>query len=396
MYWQKKNFYSKRNLATIVFIYSVLMVIAYNLVSYKYSGDFFMFDTTDPTTYHRYSLAMASKSFTDGINYYLTFYKYDDLGPVLIASTLYRFIESKFLLDFFYIIAGLFTALGLFRISAHFMIRKYAFICSLAYAISSYVIFYHASGRKESFMCMLIVLFFDRYYLFMKGKNFSDLIVSIFFLAGLLLFRPALILFCIISVALGLLLSLKKRRAGAILVILSFVILIALYPLFKSTYDRFLLGGDISRIQSAKEHNIPGSLRFIYIVNTLSQLVGPFTTISPDIKPRLTFLSAGMIYKILLSTLFWIGVYYIFKLQVSILYPLAFYTFLEMIGLMLVIDGMEVRKSMPHFPMIYIISFWLMDKYDLENIIKKKMTIMLMFNSSAVILFGLVFYWNLR
>lgn len=396
---KKDDYYSKQNLLSTIFIFSSLIVIVYKYTSYKYNNNFFVFSEADALTYYKISLIMASMSVMESINYYLSYYNIDDLGAVLLTSMLYRFIESILFLNFTYIITGLITAFGIYRISSCFMSLKFAFVCSLAYSTSSFVLWFHSSGLKESAMCMLIVIFFDRYYLYIRKKAFIHLVYASLFLTTLLLFRPALIFFCIGAVVLGLVLQRKKGMSGAIVIILAFASIIGLYPIFESTYDRFLMGGDFNQMLTSKESMIKGSTQFTYAVNLLAQLIGPLPTISPDTKVMLSFFSAGLIYKVLLSILFWAGVHYVFKLKAEMLYPLIFFAFFEMISLLLILEGLELRKSLPHFPMIYIIAFWFMDQYEsTENFkdIKIRRRINSLFTLSSIAVFFLILAWNIR
>ncbi len=398
MYSSKKalNYYSKWSLIFILFIFSFFLVGLYNFISYVYNNNFFVFSEVDALTYHNESLYMASQPFLEGIKYYMSFKRIDDLGAILIHSSLYRLIESNLLLNFFYILIGIITVLGIYRICTHFLSKKYAFVGSLSYGLASYVLWFHASGLKESFMVMLVVLFFDRYYLYLKKRNITHLIYASLFLIALLFFRPPLIFFCIGAVALSISLQRKKGFKEALVIILVFVSFVAFYPVFKASYDRFLMGGDLSRVLTARESMIVGSLEFTYGTNILAQLIGPLPTISPDIKVQLSFYSAGLIFKALLSIFFWFGVYYVFKYKVKLLYPLIMFSFFEMVSLILILEGLELRKSLPHFPFIYIIAFWFLDKYDLSNYFKNKKKIKFVFNLSALVIFIIILLWNLR
>ncbi len=394
-----KGFYSKNNLTVLVLLYSLVLVISYNITSYIYNNNLFVFSEADAVTYYYHSLNMASKSISDSIYYYLSYYRVDDLGAVLVSSTLYRIIESKLILNFFYIIVGLITAIGIYRISTHFMSLKYAFICAVSYSLSSFVLWFHASGLKESFMCMLIVLFFDRYYLYLQNKNILHIVYGSLFLAALLLFRPPLTFFALGAIAMGMVLQKRKGLSGAFIIILAFVAFVGLYPVFQSTYDRFLMGGDINRLLMAKQSMIIVSTRFTYATNFLAQLIGPLPTISPDTKELLSFFSPGLIYKVLLSVFFWFGVFYVFKIKKDILYPLIFFAFFEMISLLLILEGLELRKSLPHFFVIYIIAFWFLDKFDMTQAIqsvrsRQKTSTLFSFSSAIVLL--IIFIWNIR
>lgn len=398
---REERFSGNTRLPLTVFVVSFLFMALNNYTSFQYNNNFFVFSEVDAGTYHLYSLIMAQKSFGDAVNYIHSQWQFDDLGTFLIVSTLYRLIESNLVVNLFYIILGIFSAKAIFRICSNFMSRKYSFICALSYSLSSFVVWFHSSGLKESFMCFLVLMFFDRYYLYMKNRNIVHLISGALFLAALLLFRPPLIFFCIGAVGLGTILKRRKGVLGAFLVIVVFGGFIGLYPVFESTYDRFLMGGDFERLLMAKEATgmVKGSLQFTYAVNLLAQLIGPLPTISPDIKEVLSFYSPGLIYKTLLSVFFWFGVYYVFKFKGAMLYPLIFFAFLEMSSLLIILEGLELRKSLPHFAMIYIIAFWFMDQLDRKKSFFKLRTrrrTQTIFSLSAACIFFMILTWNIR
>jgi len=230
---QSENYFNSHNLISLVLINSFIVVLAYNILSYLFTSNFFVFSEADAAVYHLESLTMASKSFIESIKYFLNSWTFEDLGAALIISSLYRIIASNLFLNFFYIFCGVFTALGIFRISSIAMSKKYAFLAALTYSLSSFALWFSASGLKESFMVMLIVLFFDRYYLFISTYKSKDLIVAFAFAATLLLFRPALMFFCIGAVGVG---TLFSRGIGiniirTFLLIIISIAIISLYPL---------------------------------------------------------------------------------------------------------------------------------------------------------------------
>lgn len=396
---REERFSGNTRLPLTVFFVSFLFMALNNYTSFQYNNNFFVFSEVDAGTYHLFSSMLAQKSFGDAVNYGLSQWQFDDLGAFLIVSTCYRVVESNLAVNLFYIIIGVFSANAIFRICLNFMSRKYSFICALSYSLSSFVVWFHSSGLKESFMCMLVVLFFDRYYLYMKNRNVVHLISGALFLLALLLFRPPLIFFGIGAVGLGIILKRRKGILGVFLVIIVFVGFVGLYPVFESTYSRFLRGGDIQGLLMAKESMIIGNLQFTYAVNLLAQFIGPLPTISPDTKELLSFFSAGLIYKTLLSVFFWFGVYYVFKLKVEMLYPLIFFILFEMLSLLMILEGLELRKSLPHFALIYIVAFWFMDQFDLKkSFVKLRMRrrIQTIFSLSAVSIFIIILTWNIR
>jgi hypothetical protein len=199
----------------------------------------------------------------------------------------------------------------------------------------------------------------------------------------------------------GVVIQRGKGKKGPLLIILIFASIIVLRPVFKSTFDSFLRGGDINRVIEVKksENMVKGSVSFTYAVNLLSQLIGPLPTISSGTKAILSFYSPGLIYRVLLASLFWLGAYYVFQLKLDALYPLIFFAFLEMAALLSILEGLELRKSMPHFFVFYVIAFWFMDHYESGKktiISKNRWKIRMVFSLSSVLAFCLVLAWNIR
>lgn len=398
---REERFSGNTRLPLIVFVVSFLFMALNNYTSFQYNNNFFVFSEVDAGTYHLYSLIMAQKSFGDAVNYILSQWHFEDLGAFLIVSTLYRLIESNLIVNLLYIIIGVFSAVAIFRICLNFMSRKYSFICSLSYSLSSFVIWFHSSGLKESFMCFLVIMFFDRYYQYMKNKLVIHFVTALFFLLALFFFRPVLIFFGFGAVALGVILKKRKGLTGTFVIIVTFAGFIGFYPLFDSVYSKYTTGGDYSQLLAAREADemIKGSLQFTIVVNFLAQLVGPLPTISPSSKELLSFFSAGLMFKTLLSILFWIGVYYVFRFRSEMLYPLVFFAFFEMFSLLIVLEGLELRKSLPHFALIYIIAFWFMDQFDLKKSFVKfriRRRIQTIFSLSTGCIFIMLLVWNIR
>ena len=395
------GFYSEENLLMRVFIYSFLVVTVYNYISYSYNNNFYVFSVADAVTYYQKGSEMASMPFTKSINFFLSFRGIDDLGMPLLSSMLYKICDSILFLNLFNIIFGIISSFCIYRISSHFMRNQYAFLCSFAYSISSFVLWFHSSGLKESFMCMIIVLFYDRFYLYLKEKHIAQLAYASILLISLLLFRPAIIFFCLGSIILSFILQKRKGMKSILAVIMIFILFISLYPFLTPIYDKILRGGNYSQIIEGQESEgmVKGSLQFTFLVNLLAQLIGPLPTISPDTRTLLSFYFPGLIYKVLLSIFFWYGIFYLFKKKADLLYPLAFFAIFEMASLLLILEGLELRKSLPHFFVIYIIAFWFMDQYQSPDNFKNE-KIRWVIRSSFYLFSGVSFFlilvWNLR
>ncbi len=395
-----QSYYNRDTLKILVFFYLLIFVTLYNCVSFFYNGNFYVFSESDAVNYSNEASAMALKPIVESIVYYLNYFELEDLGIVFIISTLYRIVESNLMLNAFYIFIGVSTALSIFRLSKNFISIKYSFLCSLAYSISSFVIWFHSSGLKESFLVMLIVFFYDYYFLFAKYKKLKWLICSITCLFLILFFRPVIIIFCIASVGFTMLFS-KGKPGRKIALLLTFIILVfSISSFLTSILSRFIGGGGVEQMLAAQaaEGMIVNSIQFTYQVNILATAIGPLPTVLPNVKPLLAFFSTGLIYRVLIATAFWMGVYYSIKSKSVQLYSLLFFIFMEMVSLVFILEALELRKSLPHFPFIYIIAFWFLDNFDRKEFLSPnvKSRIKFIWNLSSVLFLVIIFYWNFR
>ena len=392
------KFYTKKYLIIEVFIYVLIFVTIQNLISYFYTDNFFMFSTEDAIGYHYRTIEILPMSLEDGISHYLSYMDFDDLGMILVLYPLYYISESNLILNCFYLFVGVITALSIFRISQNFMSRKYAFLSSLSYSLSSFVLFFHATGLKESFMVMLVTLSFDFYYRFLMNKNIINLISTLVFIGILFLFRPAISIMIIGAIGLS---SVFSKKGGLGIKIVSFFIFIFLVTISSSLIDlmdKYTTGGfDTLMYTRETQGMIIGGIPFTYAVNILSQAIGPIPNLISSEKILTMFYASGLIYRVLLAFPFWFGIIYIYKTRSYKLYPLAIFIIVEMIALTFLMDGLELRKALPHIAFVFIVAFWFLDKYDMKIIkIKGKKRFKQLFKFSIFLSILIIFYWNFR
>lgn len=400
--YKSNEYFNKQNLATIVFWYTLFFVTINKLISYYYRENFFVFSEADALTYHNAAIKMADMSFSKGIDFILndTKYGYDDLGAFIVVSTLYRVVESNLILNFFYIIIGTITARSIFRISLNFMSKKYSFFCALAYSLSSFVIFYHSSGLKESFMILLIISFYDYCYRFYKNKKIKHFLLMMLSVISLVFFRPALLVFCIASVCITIVLGIQKRAVKIVVLTIGALILVFAFSYVNSVASNYTgsEGIDVMIANQEADGMVKGSVTFTYAVNILASMIGPLPTVLPNNKQEVSFFAVGLIYRVFISLAFWLGVFYCVKYKQTLLYPFILFALIESISLVFILEGLELRKSLPHIPFIYIIAFWFMDMYDGKNvkISINKLFVKKLTNVSVVLFFLVIVYWNLR
>lgn len=388
----------KQGLRNVVYLYSFLSVATLNVLSYYFQGNYFVFSEGDALLYHAESMRMSSMSILSSIKYCLNEYSYDDLGAFLFISTIYRFIDSNLMLNLVYVFVGVVTAVAIYSISMNFMDRRYAFLASLTYSLSSYVQWFHSSGLKESIMVALVVLFYYFYYSFLREKSMWRIGFMIGLSLLLIIFRSPLMYFCIISIGVSIFLIRQQGPRGLLILVLIIAVIVYFSPIFEADYDRFLYSGDIDRVIQVKEDlgMIKGGFIFTFVVNVVSQAIGPLPSISPDNSKHLSIFSVGLIYRVLLAVPFWFGVYYAYKLKEKQLYPLILFVLFEMFSLISLLEGLELRKSLPHLANVYIIAFWFMNKVDKTDNKKIKNLYTKIFAFLFLILFGLIIYWNNR
>lgn len=395
---QPESYFTKKRIVFVIFCYSSFFMLCYNTISYFYTDNFYVFSEGDALLYHEEAEVMSRMSFFEGISYYLSRHLTEDLGIVIILSSLYKIVVSKILLSVFYLCIALITGVSMFNVSKRFMSIKFAGLCAISYCLSSYTIWFHSSGLKESLMVMLIIFFYSNYYSFIDHKRIFNLLGLIFMPLLLLLFRPVLSIFCLTSIVLGIVLRRKLTIPQGLFLFV--VICIGIYfldPLLSST-DKFLLGGTTSMLEIKEvEGLVKGSISFTYLVNILSSTFGPFPTLlSP--KVHLTFFVPGLIFKILISVAFWFGIVYVFKNNFYKAYPIILFTLMEMGSLTYILEALELRKSLPHFPLIYIIAFMFFYQYD-RNVFtsfKNYKRYRKIFNVTTFTLCVLMVYWNFR
>jgi hypothetical protein len=392
------KFYNNTRLIVEVFLYAFLFVFMENLISYFYTDNFFVFSNSDAVFYHESVIEIIDMPFIDGMKHYLKGMDFDDLGMILILYPLYYVSESNLMLNAFYIFVGILMALSLFSLSRQFMSRKYAFLASLSFSISSFMLFFHSIGLKESFMVMLVVVSFDFYYRFMIKKTILNLMIALMFIGMLMLFRPAVSAMIIGAIGLGTLLSQKGGVGIKVVSFLIFAFLIIIGDAILAEIDKYTTGG-FDTLMEAREVQgmIIGGIPFTYAVNILSQSVGPLPTVISETKVLTMLYTSGLIYRVLLAFPFWLGVIFIIKGKEAKLYPLIIFIIMEMTALTFLMDGLELRKALPHIPIVFVVAFWFLNQYDMKKIqFKNIKRFRWFFNTSLLVLTLLMFYWNFR
>jgi hypothetical protein len=391
-----------KNLRIEVGIISFLFIGLNNAISYYYNKDFFIFSNEDALTYDYLAVNInnSSESFIETMDR-LGFGKlgYDDYGQILLVSFVYKIWASNLMLNIYYLFLAIFGCRYLYLLCLNFMSNKYAYFSSLLFYTSSYMLFYNSSGLKESQMLFLIILSFYHFYVFLRTSQIKSLVFSFLFLFFLMFFRPAISFIIFASMVIG---YLKIKNINSLIVVILSVTFVSI--LFLNNYvqeqQQIYLSNDYDQIieTNKNEGMIKGGVGFTILVNSASSLIGHFPTIVPDSEPALKSMYSGaLIIKNFLSLFYLIAIYFIFKFRYWILLPVLFYPLIESASLVYLFEALELRKSLPHYPLIYILIFWCL--YILEqnktsllfNELKNKY-----FNLYLGFSTLLIVYWNLR
>lgn len=399
-YARKKtdSFYRSKHLIFLVSIYGLIGISTYNLVSFYYNDNFFSFNEIDALLYHNAAEYIADTSFQEGVGRFLKDYDFDDLGIVIVIGTLYQIAQSNLILNIFYLLISIFSAVKLFELASYFMSKMSAFICSLAFYSLSFVVWFNSSGLKESLLIFLVIYFFERYYRFALKKDVKALPIAFLAVAFMLFFRPAVGFFCVFSVGLTFLIFRWKSVVGLITIIASIIFIIILSSILIDNFNRYLMGGDLTYLLQIKEQQgmVIGGIGFTYAVNILAQAIGPMATFTPGKSEILSFYAPGLVYRILIGVPFWLGIGYIFKKKVTDLFPIAFFVLMEMLSLTLILEGLELRKAIPHFSLVFVIGFFYLDKFDTKIISKRRTFLTYSTHLAFLLILGLLFFWNTR
>ena len=362
---KEEDYFTNRRLWLTVLVYSFVMVGLFLQMSYFYTGNTFLFSEGDARLYERASFLLKDKGFVEALALLSRGATYDDWGAPMSMAFLLKIVPNKLFVNICYILMNVIGALCLFSIGRNIkMSRKYAYMAALSYAISSYSIFFIGSFLKEEILCFLVIVSFYLLYQYNKNQNLLYLAVGGFTSSLIVFFRVPVAIFLWLSYASLLLLGNKghiKRMLFAFLFITVYLLTVGLLE-YSST--RYVNSGDVT-----DSYQYVTTTLFQKVVSSLGALVGPFPTLFQISTVNFTqkpLFGAGLLFKFLLFYPYWKGFVYCMKIKAVEVYPLFLFTAMEMVGLCVVFDGLELRKAMPHIAIFFLAAFWFMDKFDTD------------------------------
>lgn len=361
-----EGYFTPRRLLLTVFIYTSVHVGLYLQMSFFYTGNIFLFSEVDARKYYTFATTMKDMGFADAIGFISQIWKYDDWGAPMTMAFMLKIVPYKAFVNFIYIIMNCVCALCLFDIGQKMgMTRKYSYLGALTYGIASYGLFFMGSFLKEEILLLLVVVSFFFLYQYKAKQNLLYLMVGGFSSLLVIFFRVPVALFIWVSYAALLLLDGKSHVKKALFFFLFLIVGVLCAGLVLYSSSRYANSGDVT-----ESYQYVTTTTFQKLTSTLGALVGPFPTLFQINTIKFTYkplFGAGLLYKFLLSFPFWKGGIYAIKDKIIDVYPLYVFTILEMIGLCLVFDGLELRKAMPHVPLFILAAFWYMDRFDKDT-----------------------------
>jgi hypothetical protein len=394
---KKDSYYNSKNLVRLYIPIALFSIISMNVLSFIHNGNFFVFSENDASLYQR--MGQGLNFFGDFQQTWSTitkYYAYNDWGMMVFSGIIYSIFNHPLFLNFINFLLGVVIAKSMFSIAIQFMPKKYAFLAAFTFATSSYLMWFHSSGLKESVMITLIIMAFNYYYKLLNKRSPKHFILIVILLTLILFFRPA-VSFLILASFAGHILFLVK---DGILKILAGSLVVALIFFSSSSLieqrNQFFGGESINELVENREKQgmIKGGVTFTYAVNTLSSLIGPLPTIYPKFsKGMLPLFSSGLIFRNLAGIFFLFGIYYVFKRKAIVLFPLVFYYLMEATSLTIILEGLELRKSLPHFFAIYLVIFWMLFSLETKLINKDLVKVI---KAGTIIVPIIILYWNFR
>ena len=363
-----ESFFTSRRLWITVSVYSFIFVSLYLLMSYYYTGNTFLFSELDARVYEKMSYRLVDIPISEMTNYLSKHrWSFDDWGAPISMALILKIIPSKLFLNFCYIIINAFSALMLFDVGKMLgMTKKYSYMAALAFSLSSYSIFFMGAFLKEEIFVFLVIASFWMLYKYCTTSLFVYLLGGGLTSLLIIFFRVPVAIFIWLAYAIRLITSDNGLLKKSLFLMLCIIVGLMSVSLIIYSADNYANGGNIG-----SSYDFIHTTLFEKIVSTAGAFVGPFPsmfqiTTNVDITGKALY-GTGVLYKLLLFFPFWKGIVYCVRSRCKDLYPLYIFCILEIIGLALSLEGLELRKAMPHVPLFILVAFWYMYKFDSDT-----------------------------
>lgn len=359
---KEDDYFTNRRLWFTVFIYSLVFVSLYLLLSYYYSGDTFLFSYRDAKEYERLSFRMKDLGFIEAVDYISQKWNYDDWGAPMGMAFILKIVPSKYFLNFCYILMNTVIALLTFDMGKMLkMSKKYAYMAALAYSIASYSMFMIGTFLKEEIFVLLIVFSMWCLYKYKNSSKIEYLVCGAVSSFLIIFFRVPVALFIWLSYAALLLLGDGSHVKKGLFALLGIGVAVLVVGLWQYSANRYANDGDFTSVGRYASTSL-----FQKLTGYVSILIGPFPTLhhisGTQLKSR-ALIGAGELFKFVLFLPYWKGLILCIRSKMTELYPLYVFTIVSILGLMVVLR-VDFRFAMISMPMFMLAAFWYMDRYD--------------------------------
>ena len=359
-----EDYFTNRRLWLTVFVYSIVFVSLYMLLSYYYSGNTFLFLYIDAKEYEHHSFRMKDMGFQEAVDYISQKWNYDDWGAPMSMAFILKIVPSKYFLNFCYILMNTATALLTFDIGKMIgMSKKYAYMAALAYSIASYSMFMMGTFLKEETFVLLIVLSMWCLYEYKKSSKIEYLVCGAVSSFLIIFFRVPVALFIWLSYAALLLLGEGSHTKKGLLMIIGIGVAVLVVGLWQYSVRRYANEGDLTSTARYASTSL-----FQKLTGYVSILIGPFPTLHHITGTQLKYRAltgAGELFKFVLFLPYWKGLILCIKTKKTELYPLYVFTLASILGLLVVLR-IDFRFAMTSMPIFLLAAFWYMDQYDTD------------------------------
>jgi hypothetical protein len=339
-------------------VYILLFAIIYLTIFYHHNGNFFDFQDGDTVYYHQQSILHVKDTLRDYIAYLRNYDAWDDMGVKLYAWSLYRIKEGPILVYFVNILLATITAKRIYDLSSLYLNNDESMVVSSLFALSSYFIYFQVSLFKESLFVLICVTTIYNLQLIIQNKSLSRIILLVFQLLILSIFRIGTPIIIVGSYALFSMYSVLKLKLKNILLllILGVILYYTAYTIFLKEYMMFFDIEFLSYYVDASGYGYSYPVQSI--ISIFSSLFGPIPAfIALKGNELSSFYYSGYLIKFLLAPYFILAVYFIFRNKYQEVYPLVIYYLVGSLIFGIALRGFDMRFLATHSFVYYLIVF---------------------------------------
>lgn len=366
----EENQCTKYRLFITVFLYSLLLVLVFWAYSYYIRGNTFLFDETDARLYEKHTNNLISLPIDQTISYLSQRYSYEDWGANILMSMIFRILPDKIFMNIIFTLFSSISSLFVYKIGMRFMSKRYAYLSALSFATSSFIIHYNGAFLKEASFIMFVILYINSMYNFICDEKHISILYIFLYSSIILFYRPAVTAMIIFSFLCYYMIRTGHGIVKIILVMLSLLSLLFVFSSLFDIFNRYTMDGNISALVAEKGVKYGMQRNYAYMINYFAAFLGPFPSV---IGSKLTscFFGSGLMFKLLLLPFFTLGIINNVKIKNVEVYPLLAFLIVESFFASLVQKGMELRITLPHIFVFFIIAYMAIEKIEKGEIVIK-------------------------